>query len=65
MDMITRKEAMEISKYSRRQFQRLVNNGEVPAPVARIGRSWMYDRTAIEAFTALKKPSLGGLNKSA
>jgi predicted DNA-binding transcriptional regulator AlpA len=59
MDMITRKEAMEISKYSRRQFQRLVNNGEVPAPVARIGRSWMYDRAAIESFAALKKPATG------
>ena len=59
MDMITRKEAMEISKYSRRQFQRLVNHGEVPTPVARIGRSWMYDRAAIEAFAALKKPTTG------
>jgi predicted DNA-binding transcriptional regulator AlpA len=65
MEMITRKEAWEITGYSRAHFQRLVNAGRVPKPVARIGRSWMYDRAAIEAFAALKKPSLGGLNKSA
>lgn len=56
MDMITRMEAQKITRYSRAQFQRLVNKGKVPAPVARIGRSWMYDRSEIEAFAASKKP---------
>ena len=59
MEMITRREAQAIAKYSRAHFQRLINKGEVPAPVGRIGRSWMYDRAAIEAFAALKKPATG------
>jgi predicted DNA-binding transcriptional regulator AlpA len=59
MEMITRKEAQAIANYSRAHFQRLVNAGRVPSPVARIGRSWMYDRAAIEVFAALKKPAAG------
>jgi predicted DNA-binding transcriptional regulator AlpA len=59
MEMITRREAQNIAGYSRAHFQRLINAGRVPAPVARHGRSWMYDRAAIEAFTALKKPAAG------
>ena len=65
MEMITRKDAQNIAGYSRAHFQRLINAGRVPSPVARIGRSWMYDRAAIEEFASTKKPSLGGLNKSA
>jgi predicted DNA-binding transcriptional regulator AlpA len=59
MEMITRKEAQTIAGYSRAHFQRLINAGRVPAPVARHGRSWMYDRAAIEVFAALKKPATG------
>ena len=61
MEMITRKEAQSIAGYSRAHFQRLINAGRVPAPVARHGRSWMYDRADIELFAETKKPSLGGL----
>ena len=57
--MITRKEAQNIAGYSRAHFQRLINAGRVPAPVARHGRSWMYDRAAIELFAATKKPATG------
>ena len=59
MEMITRKEAQNIAGYSRAHFQRLINSGRVPAPVARHGRSWMYDRAAIELFAATKKPATG------
>ena len=59
MEMITRKEAQKIANYSRAHFQRLINAGIVPAPVARYGRSWMYDRRAIELFAATKKPATG------
>ena len=59
MEMITRKEAQAIANYSRAHFQRLINAGIVPKPVARHGRSWMYDRAAIEAFAATKKPATG------
>ena len=59
MEMITRKEAQNIAGYSRAHFQRLINAGRVPAPVARHGRSWMYDRAAIEVFAATKKPATG------
>ena len=59
MEMITRKEAQNIAGYSRALFQRLINAGRVPAPVARHGRSWMYDRAAIELFAATKKPTTG------
>ena len=59
MEMITRKEAQAIANYSRAHFQRLINAGMVPAPVARHGRSWMYDRASIVAFAATKKPATG------
>lgn len=59
MEMITRKEAQNIAGYSRAHFQRLINAGRVPAPVARHGRSWMYDRSAILAWIATKKPTTG------
>ena len=59
MEMITRKEAQAIANYSRTHFQRLINAGRVPAPVARHGRSWMYDRAAIEAFAVTKNPATG------
>ena len=59
MDIITRTEAQKITGYSKCHFQRLVNNGTVPKPVARYGRSYMYDRAAIELFAATKKPATG------
>lgn len=57
MEMITRKEAQAIAGYSRAHFQRLINAGKVPTPVARHGRSWMYDRSDIVAFASTKKPT--------
>ena len=59
MNLITRTEAQKITGYSKCHFQRLINAGRVPKPVARYGRSYMYDRCAIELFAATKKPTAG------
>ena len=59
MDIITRTEAQKITGYSKCHFQRLINAGTVPKPVARYGRSYMYDRRAIELFASTKKPATG------
>ena len=42
MKLITRKEAMYITGYSRTHWQRLVNNGQAPKPISRVGRNWLY-----------------------
>ena len=59
MNLITRTEAQKITGYSKCHFQRMINAGIVPKPVARYGRSYMYDRRAIELFAATKKPATG------
>lgn len=50
MKLITRKEAMHITGYSKTHWQRLVNSGQAPKPEDRIGRNWLYEERAVIWF---------------
>ena len=48
MEILTTKEACDLLKTKRISLYKLVKSGEIPA--FRMGRSWKFERTAIEAW---------------
>ncbi len=52
MEILTTKEVCALLKTKRLSLYKLVKSGEIPA--FRMGRSWKYERTAIEAWIRKK-----------
>jgi hypothetical protein len=62
MELITRKEAMIITKYCRSHWQRLVKQGKAPMPINQVGNNLLYDKEEVTLFAQamgrLTKPDL-------